>query len=100
MGIGPCVEFLANFADEVAVAVEFQQLGGGGSIGGTRGVAALEDEQVSRLVGRYPRDLAHVHACRGIEEIGGIEGDFRCGLCRRIVLRLRHPGHEQKRRQS
>ncbi len=43
----PGVEVVPDLADEVAVAVEFEQLRGGGGIGGAGRVAAVEDEDMA-----------------------------------------------------
>ncbi len=47
MGEGPSVEVVANLAKELSVRGKFEKLSRGGSVGGTAGVAAREDEDVS-----------------------------------------------------
>src|SRR5260370_36541319 len=43
----PSVEIVADLAEEFSVRAKFEELGGGGSVGGATGVAAREGEDVA-----------------------------------------------------
>ena len=65
-GVGerPGVEVAADLADEIAVAVELEELRGGGGIGRAFGVAAVEDEDVALRVHRHAGDFAEIEVVR------------------------------------
>src|ERR1700730_355505 len=68
---------MADLADKFAVGAEFQQLGGGGRVGGALGVAALADENVPLGIDRHSGNFAEIHVCRQLQHIGhGIKGNL------------------------
>ena len=80
---GPGVQVVADFAHELAILVEEQDLRGGGSVRGTGGVAAREDVNLALGIHRDAGGFAEVQIVGQLEEIGiGIEGDFGHGLLR------------------
>ena len=77
VGVGPGVEILADLAQKTPVGCEFQQLRGGGSVGGSGGAAAGEDENVPFRIDRNPRHFAQIDVRRQPDEVGnGLIGDF------------------------
>ena len=80
---------LADFLDEGAVLVEFEQ---------ARRVAAVIDEDVALRVGGDGDRFAQILSGRKLEEIrDGGEGDFRHARDRRLLLGRRGTGQEQDR---
>ena len=80
---------LADFLDEGAVLVEFEQ---------ARRVAAVIDEDVALRVGGDGDRLAQILPGRQLQEIrDGREGDFRHARDRRLLLGRRGAGQEHDR---
>ncbi len=65
----PGVEVLADLADEAAVAIELEDLRGGGAEGVGDGAAARIDVDVALGVHRDARGLAQMHVRRQLDEI-------------------------------
>src|SRR5215813_1327772 len=87
------VEVLPDFAHEVAVSIEFQELRRGSAERRSGRAAAREDEDVMLRVDGDARHLAEVDVRRQLEELGiGIEGNVRSGL-----LSKRESGNEDRR---
>ncbi len=70
MGEGPSVEVVANLAKELSVRGKFEKLSRGGSVGGTAGVAAREDEDVALGVDGDADGFAEVEVGGQLEEVG------------------------------
>ena len=72
----PGVEVLADFADELALGVEFQQLRRRRRIGRPAGVAARQHENMALGIDRDAGYFAEIHVGRQPQRIGdGVEGD-------------------------
>jgi hypothetical protein len=76
VGEGPSVEVLADLSQEAPLRIELQQLGGRRAVGRADGVAALEDEDVALAVDGHSRYFAQVHVGRGLQGVGGVEGNW------------------------
>jgi hypothetical protein len=77
MRVGPGVEIVADFADETSVGCELEELRSSRGVGGTSGVAARENEDVSFGVDGYAGDFAKVEIGRELQEVGdGVVEDF------------------------
>src|ERR1700687_294067 len=75
---GPGVKVVADLAKEFSVRGKFEELCGGGAVGGTRGVATREDEDVALGVDGDADGFAEVEIGGELEEIGnGVVAD--CG---------------------
>ena len=69
VGFGPGVEALADFAQELALGTELEQLRRRGAIGRTAGaVGAREHEDVALGIDGDARDFAEIHPRRKLEE--------------------------------
>src|SRR4026207_1308233 len=87
------METLADLAHEIAVLVEFEELGrSGAKRGAVRAVRTREDEHVAARVHCHARDLAEVHVRRKI----GVVGDRREGDLGWALLRERRPGEKHR----
>src|SRR5260370_39529150 len=85
----PSVEIVADLAEEFSVRAKFEELGGGGSVGGATGVAARGDEDGALGGGGDAHSFAEIKGGGGAEENqdgngkgggGGWErGGERCG---------------------
>ena len=74
---GPGVEIMSDFANVISVRPEFENLRGGGAIGGAGGVAARKDEDMILRVHGHARGLTQIQVGRKLEEIGNrLIGDF------------------------
>ena len=82
VGFGPRVQAPPDFAQELALGTELEQLRRRRAIGWTAGaVGAREYEDVALGINRYARDFAEIHPGRKLEEFrNGIEGNLRCAL--------------------
>src|SRR5262249_49273054 len=89
MGERPGVEVLADLADEVAVAVEFQDLRGGGAKRVGDRAAARIDVDVALGIRRHAGGFAEVHVRRQLDEVRD-----------RIELQLRRRRRLRKRRRT
>ena len=93
----PGIETLADLAYEIAVLIEFEELGRSGTERrAVRAVRAREDEYVAARVHCHARDLAEVHARRKI----GVVGDRREGNLGHALLRERRPGEKHRHRKQ
>lgn len=61
VGEGPCIKVLADLAQVFTMGIEFQDLRRGGAIGGTVGVAAVEDENMPFGIYCHARSFAQIH---------------------------------------
>ncbi|HEV7636856.1 MAG TPA: hypothetical protein VGO54_15625 [Bradyrhizobium sp.] len=79
----PGVKVLADLADELSLAIEFQQLGRRRAEGRAVGIAARQHENVALGIEGDAGHLAEIHVGREPKRIGdGIEGDRRHRLLR------------------
>jgi hypothetical protein len=97
MGEGPSVETVTDFAEEFSFGREFEEVGGGGSVGWAGGVAAGEYEDVTFGVDGDADGFAEVKVGGQLEEVGdGAVADF--GDLR--LLRGKRVGDEEKNREQ
>ncbi len=73
----PGVEVVADFAEEFSVGSEFEELGGGGSVGWAGGAATGEDEDVTFGIDSDAYGFAEVQVSGKLEEVrDGVVADF------------------------
>src|SRR5262249_1409642 len=82
VGFRPPIKALADFADEIALGIELEQLRRSRGVGGTGSrIPTRKDKNISLRIHGYTGNLAEIHAGRELEKVRhGIERNFRHAL--------------------
>ena len=94
----PGIEIVADFANVLAVLIEFQKLRGGGGIGRTVGVPARKNEDMSLGIYGDAGYLAEIQIGRKFEHVGhGIKRNFRRTLAKHCQWRTNRKCQNQRK---